>query len=173
MMTVKEKKKFTQEDELKIIQTLPSIPRIGVFLTTNLRKTPHCFEEAMIHIGAITDKVIFLKIERVAKPYVLNSHVAVKSVDSNIACVSFSYGWMEHVGEEFFRRDLSIALNQLHFDDTDITIFASAEIIQVVNKNPLWMVLLTIYSYMKQIFYGTKNIQLPSSTIYVTSIVLL
>jgi len=53
----------------------------------------------------------------------------------------------------------------------DVTVFASAEVIRVVNPNLLWKATLYLYLLMKRLFFGIHVIDLPpEETIYLTSV---
>jgi len=150
------------------------VPQAGVFLCSSKTKTPLIFEDLIVRFAGIPDTVIFLKPSKasIARVEAID-RIKVKVISDKIFVVSYSFGYAEHTEADTIERILKngIPLGLPAIADGGFTVFASAEVVKIVNPNWLWKGVLYLYSLMKRVFFGLYVIELPpKETIYVTSV---
>jgi len=89
--------------------------------------------------------------------------------------MSLSFGYTEKTEANAIEQALKSAtiLGLPQFEMNDVTVFASAEVIRVVDPNIFngWKVTMYLYLLMKRLFFGIHVIDLPpEETIYLTSV---
>jgi len=150
------------------------LPQAGVFLCSSKTKTPLIFEDLIVRFSGIPATVIFLKPSKASVARVEPiDRIKVKVISDNIFFVSFSFGYAEYMEadtiERILKNGIPLGLPAIAVDG--FTIFASAEVVKIVNPNWLWKGVLYLYSLMKRVFFGLYVIDLPpKETIYVTSV---
>jgi len=153
------------------------LPLVAVFLCTSKTKTPPVFEDFITRISGIPSTVIFLRPSKANIPIVAtNDQLKVKLISENFYFLSLSYGYSQQMKPDAIERAIQSSF-QYGIPETkiqDVTIFASAEIINVVNPNILWKLALYFYALMKRLFFGVYIVELPPrETVYLTSVAML
>jgi len=150
------------------------LPHVGVFLCSSKTRTPSIFESFIARVSGIPATVIFLKPTFANVPIVAsNKRIALKKISDNIYFISLSFGYTENIKSNAIETALKSAtvLGLPMIEMNDVTVFASAEVIRVVNPNLLWKATLYLYLLMKRLFFGIHVIDLPpEETIYLTSV---
>jgi len=165
------------------INMLPSVnkpitflPHVGVFLCQSKSRTPSIFESFIARVSGIPSTVIFLKPNKANIPIVAtNKRIALKKISDNIYYMSLSYGYSEKTDPNSIEQALKSAtvLGLPQIEMNDVTVFASAEVIRVVDTGLIngWKLPLYFYLLMKRLFFGIHIIELPpEETIYLTSV---
>jgi len=89
--------------------------------------------------------------------------------------LQLSFGYTEHTKPNAIEEALKSAnvLGLPLIDMNDVTIFASAEVVRVINPNwrNIWKVPTYLYLFMKRLFFGIHLVELPpEETIFLTSV---
>jgi len=152
---------------------IAALPRVGVFLAYSKTKTPLAFEMFLNRVCGVPQTVIFLRMTKVSIPYVLEKdRVRVQKCFSSFYFISISFGFAEHTT---FTTITDILTSQPEglpsFTVADMTLFVPADTIAVIQINPFWKVLLSVYAGMKSVYFGEQKFKLPpDNTIYIATV---